>query len=332
MPPHSLLARAAATVLALSQAGPAAAQVAAFEPEDYGSAQLVVRQNVGDAARFIAASEGGAFEPIIELSASDRMAALARPIGRIDVLLRDPQTGEEGASACTGALLGDGLVLTNHHCLPQDGSLEVVAASILMDYLQLNGEGSQRFDLDPVAVDWSTDLDFAVAHVLGAPEDVYGTVRLGTLPPGAGTARTVIHHPLGNPKVMSRFRCLVLDDGRLGPPGVAHRCDTLPGSSGSLLLDDEGVAVALHFAGGLDPVDATSFNMAVDMGAILQASAVIAGSPAAQAAPAAGLAADPIGDPGADPAGDPATAAAEEPAANDGRLDAAEMNDILRGN
>lgn len=323
----SRLSLAALAALALA-AGPAAAQVAAFDPEEYGSAQLVVRQNVGDAARFIAASEGGAFEPIAELSPSDRMAALARPIGRIDVLLRDPQTGEEGASACTGALLGDGLVLTNHHCLPQDGSLEVLAASILMDYLSLNGEGSQRFDLDLGAVDWSPDLDFAVARVLGAPEDTFGTVRLGTLPPGAGAARTVIHHPLGNPKVMSRFRCFVLDDGRLGPPGVAHRCDTLPGSSGSLLFDDEGVAVALHFAGGLDPVDATSFNMAVDMGAILQASAVIAGSPAAQAVPAGG----PASDPGDAPAGDPASAAADAPAADDGRLDAAEMTDILRGN
>jgi hypothetical protein len=325
MPPRPIPLPLAALAAALLLAGPAAAQVAAFEPESYGSAQLVVRQNVGDAARFIAASEGGAFEPIAELTPSDRLAALARPVGRIDVLLRDPQTGEEGASACTGALLGDGLVLTNHHCLPQDGSLEVLAASILMDYLRLNGEGSQRFDLDPAAVDWSPDLDFAVARVEGAPEAIFGTVALGALPEQAGAARTVIHHPLGNPKVMSRFRCFVFADGRLGPPGVPHRCDTLPGSSGSLLLDDRGVAVALHFAGGLDPVDATSFNMAVDIGAILQASEVVRASPAAQAA----------ADPGTGPAPTSAAGAGPDPArdaADEGPLDAGEMTDILRGN
>jgi hypothetical protein len=130
---------------------------------------------------------------------------------------------------------------------------------------------------------------------------------------------------------MSRFRCLALD-GRLGPPGVAHRCDTLPGSSGSLLLDDRGVAVALHFAGGLDPVDATSFNMAVDMGAILQASEVVRTSPAGQAAVV-----DPGTDPGTDPGAGPAPgsdagrAPADAPA-DEGPLDADAMTDILRGN
>lgn len=304
----------------LALAASAQAQDAPFAASDYGSAQLVLRQNVGDAARFIAASDGGAFEPIGELGPADRMAVLARPVGRVDVLLRDRQTGEEGASACTGALLGDGLVLTNHHCLPQEGPVEVVAASILMDYLALDGAGSERFEVDPVPLEWNPDLDFAVARVAGAPSERFGRVALGPVAEGLGAARTVIHHPLGKPKVMSRFRCLVLADRSRGPV-VAHRCDTLPGSSGSLLFDERGVAVALHRAGGLDPADATSFNMAIDLGTILGASETLARSPAADAGVGAG----------AGPADAPA-AGDDGVSDGGGGLGVDRMNDILRGN
>ena len=318
LPTFSLLA----TVATLAFALPASAQIAAFEPSDYGKANLSVRQNTGDAAAFIAASEGGAFEPLIELSESDRMAVLSRPVGRIDVLLRDPATGEEGASTCTGALLGGGLVLTNEHCLPQGGPYEIVEASILMGYLSLDGSGSERFAMDPVPLETRADLDFAVARVDPAAETRWGHVALGSVPPGEGATRVVFHHPLGRPKVMSRFRCLVLGD-RAGPPIVAHRCDTLPGSSGSLLVDDRGVAVALHRAGGLDASDPTSFNMAIDMGTILQASAVLSGTPAAQSGATGGEAA---------PA--PATAAETAPVTETepGRLSTGQMNDILKGN
>ena len=298
----------------LSLTSQLSAQVALFEAEDYGQAQLVVRQNTGDAAAFIAASEGGAFEPIVELSSSDRMAILARPIGRIDVLLRDPATGEQGASTCTGSLLGGGLVMTNHHCLPQEGRYEVVEASILMNYHSLDGSGAQRFEIDTVPLEWHPDLDFAVTRVSPAASEQFGHVSIGIVPPGQGATRVIMHHPLGRPKVMSRFRCLVLND-RAGPPIVPHRCDTLPGSSGSLLFNDQGYAVALHRAGGLDPSDPTSFNMAIDLATILQVSPVLAGSPAAQVGQAT-------------PTQQTAPEVTEE--AGDDTLNTQQMNDILK--
>jgi hypothetical protein len=316
---------ALALVATFAIAAPCAAQVALFESADYGQAQLIVRQNTGDAAAFIAASEGGAFEPIFELSPNDRIAILAQPIGRIDVLLRDVKTDEQVASTCTGSLLGDGMVMTNYHCMPQDGEYEVIAASILMNYNSLDGTGSARFEVQPALIDWQEELDFAIARVDPAAEAQFGHVSIGVAPASEGATRVVIHHPLGRPKVMSRFRCLVLND-RAGPPVVAHRCDTLPGSSGSLLFDDRGVAVALHRAGGLDASDPTSFNMAIDMGMILQASSVLAGSPAALS--------------GANP--DPATQAAdaadgtpaevtETPEDPTDGMSTDQMNDILTG-
>jgi hypothetical protein len=307
-------------IAAMTLALPAAAQEVKFEPADYGKANLPVRQNTGDAAAFIAASEGGAFEPIVELSSNDQMAYLAQPIGRIDVLLRDKATGERGGSSCTGSLLGGGLVLTNDHCLPQEGSYEVLEASILMNYHTLDGVASARFAIDPVTVESSFDLDFAIARVDPAAEQQFGHIYIGPVPLEAGSARVVIHHPLGKPKVMSRFRCLVFND-RAGPPVVAHRCDTLPGSSGSVLFDERGIAVALHRGGGLDPADPSSFNMAIDFAAILQVSQVLASTPAVMGAEAAISATDAA----------QSDATETPPAGDDGTLSTGQMNDILKG-
>lgn len=313
------------TALIATLCSTAFAQEALFDASDYGKATLVVRQNTGDAAAFIAASEGGAFEPLIELSDTDQMAVLSRPIGRVDVLLRDRNTGEEGAATCTGSLLGGGMVLTNDHCLPQNGAYEIVAASILMGYLSLDGSGAERFAMDVTPIDGSPDLDFAIARVDPAAEARFGHVAIGAVPPGEGATRVIFHHPLGRPKVMSRFRCLVLND-RAGPPVVPHRCDTLPGSSGSLLFDDRGVAVALHRAGGLNASDPTSFNMAIDLAQIMQASPILAGSPAAQGGVSVQANTPPVQ---AD------TAQTETPEHNNSAgsgLSTDQMNDILKGN
>lgn len=311
---------------------PSQAQVAAFEPDTYGKSNLSVRQSTGDAAAFIAASEGGAFEPIVELSPNDQMALLARPVGRVDILMRDPKTGDMLANTCTGSLLGGGLLITNHHCLPQNGGHEIVKASILMGYNSLDGAGAERFAMEPAPVEWSAKLDFAIARVDPAAEERWGHVALGPLVKGASPARVVLHHPLGRPKVMSRFRCFVFND-RGAPPIVAHRCDTLPGSSGSLLFDNRGIAVALHRAGGLKASDPTSFNMAIDMDTILKASRVLSKTPASLAAAQTGhTAASQKNQAGS---ADASTSETTRPA--DGRdasqsLSTEQMNNILSGN
>lgn len=294
----------------------AAAQVAGFDPADYGRAQLPARQSSGDAAKYIDANRG-AFEPVAELDPKDPLYALARPVGRLDVLLRNQRTGQEVGSSCTGELIAGGYVLTNHHCLPQSGDLKPVKASLLMDYLTLDGKGAKRFEVDPSPQEFSAKLDYALAKVAGDPVAEYGSVRLAAAAPEGARSLLVIHHPLGRPKVMSRFRCLALKEQGEGPE-LRHRCDTLGGSSGSLLFDAGAAGVALHKEGGLDPADTTSFNSATRMAAILEESRIL------QAAVSAG---------GAEPAprNDAPAAAAERPAAPAGGLDAGQMNSILKG-
>ncbi|MBB2963105.1 trypsin-like serine peptidase [Methylobacterium sp. R2-1] len=316
---------AACLLLALCAADPAFAQSVGFDPADYGRAQLPLRQTTGDAAAYVDQNKG-AFEPISELDPKDGLAALARPIGRVDIVLRNAQTGQQVGASCTGALLPGDYVLTNHHCLPQSGDLTPVKASILMDYLTLDGKGSRRFEIDPKPVEHDARLDYALARVAGNPSATYGAVRLSGETVSGNRSMLVIHHPLGRPKVMSRFRCFAMKDQAEGPD-LRHRCDTLGGSSGSLMFDASVAGIALHKEGGLDPKDPSSFNKATRLSAILGRSRILSGIAAAQARPVA--AAAPAGD-----VPDKAGAAPSRPAAGppaDRPLDPASMNAILRG-
>jgi hypothetical protein len=313
-------------ILALGAAEPARSQSVGFDPADYGRAQLPLRQTTGDAATYVDRNKG-AFEPIAELDPRDGLAALARPIGRIDIVLRNARTGQTVGASCTGALLPGDYVLTNHHCLPQLGDLTPVKASILMDYLTLDGQGSRRFEIDPKPVEFDARLDYALARAGGNPTEIYGAARLsGEAVPG-NRSMLVIHHPLGRPKVMSRFRCFALKEQGEGPD-LRHRCDTLGGSSGSLMFDASVAGVALHKEGGLDPKDPSSFNAATRLSAILSRSRILSEIVARQGRPAAAtVAADSAPQPAARPSASPAAA----PPASDAPLDPGRMNAILRG-
>lgn len=264
--------------------GAAGAQVAKFDPGDFGKAQLPTRQSTGDAARYIEENKG-AFEPINELDANDPIVALARPIGRIDVVLRDRKTGDEVGASCTGTLLSGNRVLTNHHCLPVEGAFEPVKAAITLDYVTLDGKNARRFDLDPKPAEWDSKLDYAIAKAQGDPNAAYGAAVFKPAEASPGQSLIVIHHPLGRPKVMSRFRCLALRE-QADNVDLRHRCDTLGGSSGSLIFNARGEIVALHKEGGLNAGDASSFNSATRIGAIIAVSHDLAAIGAAEPPPA----------------------------------------------
>jgi hypothetical protein len=318
----ALLALSAGLWLAAGAAtAPARAQVAGFDPADYGRARLPARQTTGDVAAYVEQNKG-AFEPIAEFDPKDPLAVMARPIGRLDVIL----TGgpKPVGASCTAALLPGDLILTNHHCLPQSGDLRPSKASIVMDYLTLDGAGAKRFEVEAKPVEFDARLDYAVARVAGRPAATYGTVRLSGEAVTGNRSLLVIHHPLGRPKVMSRFRCFALKEQPAGPD-LRHRCDTLGGSSGSLMFDGAVGAVALHKEGGLDPRDTTSFNNATRLAAILKSSRVLAEVVAAQGGAVAGAPAS-----GRDPAAAAAGVSGDSPAPA-APSDTDRMNAILRG-
>ncbi|MBU1175871.1 MAG: serine protease [Alphaproteobacteria bacterium] len=253
--------------------GSAAAQMAVFDPSDYGQTDLRFRESTGDASAYIAEQEG-AFEPIRELAPGDPIRLLASAIGRIDLLVAEPN-GEKALYTCTGAILEGGWVLTNHHCIPEPGKENLVEASILMGYLAMGDEGVARYRLSVEPGDWNETLDYSLARLLDTPGPEVTPLRISTIPVEAGDSLIVIHHPLGRPQVMTRFRCFAIRD-QDGGPILRHSCDTQPGSSGSLLFNRNLQPVALHHSGGMTPTDSASFNSSTRLTVIIAQSPVLA--------------------------------------------------------
>lgn len=253
--------------------GAATAQVAQFDPSDYGQTDLRFRESTGDASAYIAENEG-AFEPIRELSLSDPIRKIASSIGRIDLLVQESD-GEKALYTCTGAILEGGWVLTNHHCIPEPGKENLIEASILMGYLAMGDEGVARYRLSVEPTDWDETLDFSLARMIDMPGPEVTPLRLSTTSVEPGDSLIVIHHPLGRPQVMTRFRCFAIRE-QDGGPILRHSCDTQPGSSGSLLFNRSLQPVALHHSGGMTPSDNTSFNRSTRLALIIGQSQTLA--------------------------------------------------------
>jgi V8-like Glu-specific endopeptidase len=256
-----------------------------FKGTEYGRANLRVQESTGNVSGFFSVQKG-AFEPIGMFPATDPIRLASRPIGRIDVLMRLP-SGEQATSSCTGALLAGNYVITNHHCLPQSGTSRAVKASIVMDFLQADEAGSERFELELKPEDFSEARDYVVTKVAGNPTAKYGFVQLSaTSHADAGQSLMIFHHPMGRPKVLTRALCFAAS-AQPEKATLRHKCDTMPGSSGSLVLSSRGEPVALHFAGGLNADDPTSYNSAMSMPDLVAASALLQKIIGEQGGPAA---------------------------------------------
>jgi len=148
-----------------------------------------------------------------------------------------------GVSTCTASLVANDLLLTNAHCV--DG--EVQAIRFFPDYYDA-AQKPRGFEVERTPVEVDNTLDFALLRVSGSPGTTFGTVKLTASSPAAGDDLAIVHHPLGEPKSVTRFGCRVKasqPDGR-----ILHLCDTMPGSSGSpVMTGDMREVVALHYAG-----------------------------------------------------------------------------------
>jgi hypothetical protein len=102
---------------------------------------------------------------------------------------------------------------------------------------------------------------------------------------------------------------------------LRHRCDTLGGSSGSILIDSRSLGIALHKEGGLDPTDPSSFNTATSMVALLAASPILRAMADAEHKSTSGQ--QPVAPPQRPVASDMPTSRPDD--------DIGKMNSILRG-
>lgn len=240
-----------------------------FPRSQYGSVDLRMPQSTISLESILGANPN--YELIADYAPEDRIRQLARPVGRLDILL-----SAGGVSTCTASLLPGGYAITNHHCVPGDGANGVVMeASLLMGYL-VEGipTGTERFMIETKPVETNADLDYSIVRIVGVDPSVrWGSIRIDPRDPRPGESLVVVHHPAGLPQHVTRGGCRADAPTPVQGVDLRHRCDTFGGSSGSPIFSDgSGSVIGLHYAGSAVPGLGT-INLAKRM------SAIVAGSP-----------------------------------------------------
>ena len=258
--------------LALLSGSASAQDLMGFDPASFGQVVLSQKQFGSDTQLELAVGDYNN-EFINNYSAGSVFAQLGLSVGRLDILT-DTRT-----FPCTAFLVGEDLLMTNHHCVPgildnpEAGASAIVAVQFMTGYVQegVTG-GTERYNVNPIPVETSKDLDYTLLRVIGAkPGKQHGTLRLAGLTPRDKDPYWIIGHPMGEAQRVSREKCAAnapaLSDNRL-----LHTCDTLPGNSGSPVIDASShMVVALHHAGSRQ----NSVNYAIPMALILENSTVL---------------------------------------------------------
>ncbi len=265
--------RAVALILSgvLASTSAAAQDLPVFDGSQFG--QVVIRDNQSVLGKIRNEAQIGQMniEFISNYSASSPFARMGRAVGKLDIL-----TDTNKFAPCTAFLIDGNRVVTNHHCVPgildhpQIGGTKIAAVKLHLGFIRDGVAGNTRsFDVDPVPLETSKALDYTVLQVIGEANAEFGALELSDNRPDDLAPFWVIGHPLGEAQRISREKCQAsapaLDGNRL-----IHTCDTLPGSSGSPVIDTGlGQVIALHHA------SAGSVNLAVPMAEILAQSRVL---------------------------------------------------------
>ncbi|MFD3459139.1 trypsin-like serine peptidase [Nocardia fluminea] len=156
----------------------------------------------------------------------------------------------------TGFLVSDDLLLTNWHVFPSLESARDPQARAVFRYEeneagQIRSSVSVRLDPDRFFVSGDRDLDFAVVAVAALPNGrpagaKFGRIRLNPQQGKVllGKPLNIVQHPGGNPRKLAFRQNLLL---KVDPTRLIYQTDTMPGSSGSPVFNDEWELVGLHY-------------------------------------------------------------------------------------
>lgn len=181
--------------------------------------------------------------------------------------------GELGSWSGTGFLIGPDVLLTNHHVLNSQAVAE--EAVCIFDY-ELDPSGQMRstttYRLRPsrlfLTSPLADGLDFTLVWVEGKPGEKFGHIgpERSVLTIALDEFANVISHPGGDPKAVTIQDNQVKWQNELL---VHYTSDTLPGSSGAAVFNNEWKAIALHHASKPSLVPKFAFlNEGIKMSAI----------------------------------------------------------------
>jgi hypothetical protein len=145
----------------------------------------------------------------------------------------------EGQGIGTGVYAGNGFLLTCQHVFRK---AQAQQAWVRFGYKQANYGLEDIFvlDLNPLAA--AGPQDFALVRILGKPGAPPICLNTAVLSSGLDPQICMIHHPLGQPVVISEVGRIV----EAGEDYLDHDIPTQPGSSGAPLFDLNWQVVALH--------------------------------------------------------------------------------------
>lgn len=158
----------------------------------------------------------------------------------------------------TGWLLSPDLLITNHHVVNarEDGELDATADDLALQAKSIEVQfdyeavGSSAPPHRVVALEafapFAGPLDYAILRLASAVDRkplTITTAPLSLSSPDSYPSVNIIQHPQGNPKMVACRNNLVT---RADGTQLWYFTDTMNGSSGSPVLDDRWVVVALH--------------------------------------------------------------------------------------
>lgn len=151
-----------------------------------------------------------------------------------------------GSKYCTGTLIGSDLFLTASHCVSQ----KTVGHYVAFRYERKAGstalETQEFFKINALVEEGAKKgIDYAIVR-LERSAAAYGVTKMRPQDPKNSAVLAIIQHPSGEPKQIEAGKLQGLSGNYLRYADI----DTLPGSSGSGVLDAEGYLVGVHTNGG----------------------------------------------------------------------------------
>lgn len=165
-------------------------------------------------------------------------------------------TNQSGRAFCSGTLIGINTFLTAAHCLNSNPMF--VAFNYQLDE-QGNMADRDSYRVTSVIEKSNGGLDYAILRLEGEPGTIWGFTQLADSVPSRGSQVTVIQHPAGQPKKVHTGPVVSVSNSRL-----SYSLDTLGGSSGSGVLDQDGKLVAVHTNGGCTASGGANLGVRID--------------------------------------------------------------------
>lgn len=194
------------------------------------------------------------FEKVRSLPASSVEFQAAQKVAELQIDL-----GADN-SACSGFLVGPDVLLTNHHCVVNEGvKINPEKIEVYMDYLQESDLGPKAANGSAI-IKMNEDLDYALIRLTHPIGNKYGWLSLKR--ETAASAVMVVQHPRARSKEISRQDSKVLGKNTVL---IHYHADTEAGSSGSPVFEAGGdQVIALHHVGNT----ALQYNEGILMSAI----------------------------------------------------------------